>query len=83
MRNKIFIDKGEIVKAFPIQVGDIYTAPNTEMAIDAMQHLHKYGIETKLYSYWNGHILKSYEIIYINKEGDYYNGNSQSSISLQ
>jgi hypothetical protein len=56
---------GEIIKVFTIEVGDIYTCPTTEIAIEQMKTLHEGGIETKLYSYHNGTILRSYEITHI------------------
>lgn len=51
----------------PLEVGDIVTCTTTEEALKEMRKLQEIGYYTILHSYWNGHILKSYEIKHIDK----------------
>ena len=55
------------MKTHPLQIGDILIIETPEIALENMTMLHNYGIETRLYSYFNGNICTALEIIHIPK----------------
>ena len=65
----------EIYKVIEPKVGDIYSCITTDIALKNMKDLHEQGIETKLYSDFDGKILRSYEIIYVPERKNEWNKN--------